>query len=52
MKTIAALLICGVDYKSAMNLEYGEANLLIEEWVKLKGGDKSDGNDRTIYVAE
>jgi len=35
---VAALLHCGVDYKSALNMDFREANALIEEWVKIKTG--------------
>jgi len=39
MQTVAALLIIGVDYKSAVNMDFREAEILMEEWTKLKQCD-------------
>jgi len=38
LKMCAALLHCGVDYKSATSMDFREANALVEEWVKIKTG--------------
>lgn len=53
MKTISALLICGVDYKSARNMDYREVGLLIDEWVKIKGNYSQGGEDEKVsFVVE